>query len=168
MIENIFLGLGSNKGDRLNYLKKAVHNIREDRESRIEIISSVFESEPYGKKDQNCFYNAVVKISSNRKSENVHKWIKNLEKEIGRIPCEKWGPREIDIDLLFYNNLVYEDGNVIIPHKEILNRDFVIVPMQQVAPEFEHPVDKVKMKDVDLRKIEKLIFKEYKIDFLNI
>jgi 2-amino-4-hydroxy-6-hydroxymethyldihydropteridine diphosphokinase len=168
MVENIFLGLGSNKGDRLNYLKKAVHKIREDRESRVELISSVFESEPYGKKDQNCFYNAVVKISSSRKSEDVHKWIKNLEKEIGRIPGEKWGPREIDIDLLFYNNLVCDDGNVIIPHKEILNRDFVIVPMQQVAPEFEHPVDKVKMKDIDLRKIEKLIIKEYKIDFLKI
>jgi 2-amino-4-hydroxy-6-hydroxymethyldihydropteridine diphosphokinase len=168
MVKNIFLGIGSNKGDRLEYLKKAVHKIQEDKESWIENISSVFESEPYGKKEQNRFYNAVVKVSSNRTSEDIYMWIKNLEKEIGRIPAEKWGPREIDIDLLFYNNLVYNDGFVIIPHKEILFRDFVLVPMQQVAPEFEHPVDKIKMKDIDLRKIEKLIFNEYKIDFLKI
>ena len=168
MVENIFLGLGSNKGDRLNYLKKAVRKIQEDRESSIERISSVFESEPYGKKDQNCFYNAVVKLSSSRKSEDIYLWIKNLEKEIGRIPGEKWGPREIDIDLLFYNNLIYNDGSVIIPHKEILYRDFIVVPMRQIAPDFEHPVEKIKMKDVDLEKIEKLIFQEYKVDFQNI
>ena len=63
--------------------------------------------------------------------------------------------------------VIYDDGSVVIPHKEILLRDFVIVPMQQVAPEFEHPVEKIKMKDIDLNKIEKLIFKEYKVDFSN-
>lgn len=167
MVENIFLGLGSNKGDRLDYIKRAVYRIQEDKESRVEIISSVFESEPYGKKNQYCFLNAIVNLSSNRNSKSMYLWIKNLEKEIGRIPGDKWGPREIDIDLLFYNNLIYDDGSVVIPHKEILLRDFVIVPMQQVAPEFEHPIEKIKMKDIDLNKIEKLIFKEYKVDFSN-
>ncbi|MCX6151686.1 MAG: 2-amino-4-hydroxy-6-hydroxymethyldihydropteridine diphosphokinase [Ignavibacteriales bacterium] len=168
MTENIFLGLGSNKGDRLEFIKTAIRKIREDKESRIVAISSVYESEPYGNKSQNCFLNAVVKIKSERSLTSLCQWIKNLEKEIGRIPGEKWGPREIDIDLLFFSNLIHKDDCLQIPHKEILMRDFVVVPMQEIVPEFEHPIEKIKMKDIKLNDIEKLIFKKYNLDLSNL
>jgi 2-amino-4-hydroxy-6-hydroxymethyldihydropteridine diphosphokinase len=167
MVENIFLGLGSNKGDRLRFIKKAVLKISEDKHSSIDIISSVYESEPYGNKNQDYFLNAVIKIKNDLSLEELCPWIKGLEKEIGRVQGEKWGPREIDIDLLFFNDLIYNDGCLIIPHKELLHRDFVVVPMQEVAPDFEHPVEKIKMKDINLNKIEKLIFRSYKVDLLN-
>jgi 2-amino-4-hydroxy-6-hydroxymethyldihydropteridine diphosphokinase len=165
--DNIFLGLGSNKGDRLNFLKQAAIAVNSDVNCRIEIISSVYESEPYGHKHQENFLNAVIKISSTLSVRDLGLWIKNIEKEIGRIPGEKWGPREIDIDLLFYGDAVYEDGSLIVPHKELLLRDFVVVPMNEIAPDFVHPVGKIKMKDVDLNSVEKLIFNTYKVDILN-
>jgi len=167
MVDNIFLGLGSNRGDRLNYLKQAAKVIKCDELCRVKVVSSVYESEPYGNKQQEYFLNVVLNISSDRSLKDLGLWIKNLEKEIGRIPGEKWGPREIDIDLLFFDHSVYKDDNVLVPHKELLLRDFVVVPMREIAPEFIHPVEKIKMKDVDLNKIEKLIFRRYKVDILN-
>ena len=166
MVENIFLGLGSNKGNKLDFIKKAAQKFQRDNHSKVEIISSVYESEPFGNKKQDYFLNTILKISSERSLKDLCMWIKNLEKEIGREPGEKWGPREIDIDLLFYNDSIYNDGNLIVPHKELLLRDFVVVPMKEIAPEFEHPVRKIKMKDIDLGRIEKLIFNEYKVNLL--
>ena len=167
MAENIFLGLGSNKGDRLGFIKKAILKISEDLHSSIDIISSVYESEPYGNKNQDCFLNAVIKIRNDLTLKELCSWIKDLEKETGRVQGEKWGPREIDIDLLFFNDLIYNDGCLIIPHKELLLRDFVVIPMQEIAPDFEHPGEKIKMKEINIKKLEKLIFKSYKVDLLN-
>ncbi|RJP61735.1 MAG: 2-amino-4-hydroxy-6-hydroxymethyldihydropteridine diphosphokinase [Ignavibacteriales bacterium] len=167
MTENIFLGIGSNKGDRLQYLKNAVQEIKLATDTVLEKASSVYESEPYGHKEQNNFYNAVLKIKSSRSFNSFCPWIKELEKKIGRIPGEKWGPREIDIDLIFFDDLVYNDGCLIVPHKEIMLRDFVLMPMIEIAPDFIHPVEKIKMKDVELDKIEKLIFKKVDTNLLN-
>lgn len=157
MTENIFLGLGSNKGNRIDYLKAAVEKIRADRETKVEKISSVYETEPYGLKEQNPFLNAVIQISSERSLLELHPWIKNLEKEIGRQEGPKWGPREIDIDLLFYNDTVFSSERLTVPHKEVLLRDFVLVPLLEIAPEFEHPVIKKKVSEISTGDLEKLI-----------
>ncbi|MGE5430734.1 MAG: 2-amino-4-hydroxy-6-hydroxymethyldihydropteridine diphosphokinase [Syntrophomonadaceae bacterium] len=157
MTENIFLGLGSNKGNRIDYLKAAVEKIRADRETKVEKISSVYETEPYGLKEQNPFLNAVIQISSERSLLELHPWIKNLEKEIGRQEGPKWGPREIDIDLLFYNDTVFSSERLTVPHKEVLLRDFVLVPLLEIAPEFEHPVIKKKVSEISTGELEKLI-----------
>ncbi|MCU7495849.1 MAG: 2-amino-4-hydroxy-6-hydroxymethyldihydropteridine diphosphokinase [Ignavibacteria bacterium] len=157
MTENIFLGLGSNKGNRIDYLKAAVSKIRADADTKLEKISSVYETEPYGLKEQNQFLNAVIQISSERTLMELHPWIKNLEKEIGRQEGPKWGPREIDIDLLFYNNTVYSSEKLTVPHREVLLRDFVLVPLKEIAPEFEHPVLKIKVSEISTSELEKLI-----------
>ncbi|MGE5352234.1 MAG: 2-amino-4-hydroxy-6-hydroxymethyldihydropteridine diphosphokinase [Acidobacteriota bacterium] len=160
MAENIFLGLGSNKGNRIDYLKEAVSRIRADRKTRVEKVSSVYETEPYGLKEQNPFLNAVIQISSERSLMDLHPWIKSLEKEIGRIEGPKWGPREIDIDLLFYNDTIFSSERLTVPHKEVLLRDFVLVPLQEIAPEFEHPVLKKKVSQISTSELEKLILKK--------
>ncbi|HEX2963034.1 MAG TPA: 2-amino-4-hydroxy-6-hydroxymethyldihydropteridine diphosphokinase [Ignavibacteriales bacterium] len=160
MTENIFLGLGSNKGNRIDFLKEAVSRIRADRQTRVERVSSVYETEPYGLKEQNPFLNAVIQISSERSLMELHPWIKNLEKEIGRVEGPKWGPREIDIDLLFYNDTVFSSERLTVPHKEVLLRDFVLVPLVEIAPEFEHPVLKKKVSQINTSELEKLILKK--------
>lgn len=164
MTNNIFLGLGSNKGDRLSYLKEAVSKIRADGKSRVEKISSVYETEPYGLKEQNQFLNAVIQISSERSLMELHPWIKNLEKEIGRKEGPKWGPREIDIDLLFYNDTVFSSEKLTVPHKEVLLRDFVLVPLEEIAPEFEHPVLRKKISEISTGQLEHLILKKLSTD----
>lgn len=168
MVDNIYLGLGSNKGDRLSYLKAAVAKINGDEKTLFKGFSSVYETEPYGLKEQNLFFNAVIQISSERSLEELCLWIKALEREIGRQDGPKWGPREIDIDLLFYNDTIYSDHRLTVPHKEVLCRDFVLVPLIEIAPEFEHPVIKTKIKDIDISHIEKLIIKKYSINLLDL
>ncbi|MGE5409983.1 MAG: 2-amino-4-hydroxy-6-hydroxymethyldihydropteridine diphosphokinase [Clostridiales bacterium] len=167
MIENIFLGLGSNKGERLSFLIAAVDKMRSDKKTVVQLVSSVYETEPYGCKEQNYFFNAAIKISSERSLEELHLWIKELEKEIGRKEGPKWGPREIDIDLLFYNDVVYSDQRLTVPHKEILLRDFVLVPLKEIAPDFLHPVLKRKIADIDVSNLEHLIIEKYSVDLLN-
>jgi len=167
MMENIFLGIGSNKGDRLNYLKTAVREINLECDTLVEAVSSVYESEPYGNKEQDPFYNAVVKIKSSKSFNSFCPWIKELEKKIGRKPGEKWGPREIDIDLIFFDDLVFNDGCLVVPHKEMMVRDFVVIPMVEIAPDFIHPVEKIRMKNISQDKIEKLIFNKIDTNLLN-
>lgn len=167
MVNNIFLGLGSNKGDRVSFLKSAVTKIKADKFSVIEVVSSVYESLPYGVKEQNNFLNAVIKISSRRELNELSAWIKTLEREIGRIEGPRWGPREIDIDLLFYDSVVFSDEKLTVPHKEVLIRDFVTVPLKEIAPDFVHPVTGELIKNVDTKDVENLIIKKLSINLLD-
>jgi 2-amino-4-hydroxy-6-hydroxymethyldihydropteridine diphosphokinase len=145
----------------------AVDKIRSDEKTAVDLCSSVYETEPYGLKEQNFFLNAVIKIRSERTLKELSPWIKTLEREIGRQEGPKWGPREIDIDLLFYNNTIFSDERMTVPHREVLLRDFVLVPLNEIAPEFEHPGIKKKIKDIDVSKLEKLVIKKYSIDLLD-
>ncbi|MGE5364034.1 MAG: 2-amino-4-hydroxy-6-hydroxymethyldihydropteridine diphosphokinase [Bacteroidota bacterium] len=159
---NIFLGLGANTGNRLMFLKTAVQMLEEDPYTRIVKVSSVYESEPYGLKEQDNFLNAVVMIATRRDLFELHKWIKDLEVRIGRHEGPRWGPREIDIDLLFYNDVTYSDVRLTVPHKEVLLRDFVLIPLKEISGEFVHPGEGVRIADIETGKIEKLIFATHK------
>jgi 2-amino-4-hydroxy-6-hydroxymethyldihydropteridine diphosphokinase len=164
MVSSIFLGLGSNKGDRKNYILKAINKIQQSAESRIEKVSSLYETTPYGTVDQENYYNAVVEITSEFELSQLFEFVKLLEKKLGRTQCNlKWAPREIDIDILFYNKLIYSDNKLTVPHKEILLRDFVLVPLIEIAGYFVHPVINKKLSEVDLAGIETHILR--KIDF---
>ena len=91
--------------------------------------------------------------------------LKGIEIKLGRTKSEKWGPREIDLDLLFYDEQIYSDFEITVPHRGIVERDFVIVPLCDVAPDLVHPELKFKISSIDLAKIEKTIIKktDYKI-----
>ncbi|MBM4171781.1 MAG: 2-amino-4-hydroxy-6-hydroxymethyldihydropteridine diphosphokinase [Ignavibacteria bacterium] len=160
MADKIFLGLGSNKGDRLYFLKKTVAELQS---FNVNIVnySSVYETIPYGNKEQKNFYNAVVEVSSSLTIDNLFNLIKRLEKQLGRKESkEKWAPREIDIDILFYNQLIYKSDKLNIPHPGILERDFVMIPLLEIDKNFFHPIEKKELFQFDLKSIEKHIIQK--------
>ena len=105
----------------------------------MDLVSSIYESSPYGDLKQEDFFNAVFKIKTYYRPLELFGFLKKVEEQVGRKKTIKWGPREIDLDILFYNNLILEDEQLTIPHKDILNRDFVLIPLCEIAPELEHP-----------------------------
>jgi len=121
------------------------------------LASSIYETKPYGVKEQDNFLNAVIKISTSFNLTQLFIFLKNIEDELGRKSNTKWGPREIDLDLLFFNNIVYSDEKIIIPHKEIELRDFVLTPLCEIAPDLFHPVLNQKISDICIDEKNKTI-----------
>lgn len=161
----VFVGLGSNKNDRLEYLRKALKYIDEREDTEIEKLSSVYETKPYGVKDQENFINAAAKIKTKLSLKDFFIFCKEIEKKVGRTKSIRWGEREIDIDILFYNDLIYSDNEITVPHKEILLRDFVFVPLMEIASGLTHPAKKQKLDEIDFGNFEKNIIRKFNFDF---
>lgn len=142
MKHSVYIGLGSNVGDRIEYLTAAVRGIADFEETVIDDISSVYQTEPVGGVPQNKFLNLCVSVKTARGCFEFHTKIKKLEQAIGRTESIRWGPREIDIDILFFDSLIITTTALTIPHKEIINRKFVLQPLSEIAPMFIHPVQK--------------------------
>ena len=135
-----FLGIGSNEGDRLKNIKQSIELISELDGRDIEAVSSLYETSPFGNLNQRNYLNAVIKISTSLIPHELFIKSKEIEKKIGRIHREKWGSREIDLDILFYNDLILSDEIITLPHKGIIYRDFVMIPLIEIEPELIHPV----------------------------
>jgi len=142
-----YIGLGSNKGDRKKNIQSAIEIISSLEGNKIESVSSIYESMPFGKEDQDKFLNAVIKLSTSFDYLDLLKKLKEIEVSIGRIFREKWGPREIDLDILFYNNLIFSNEIITLPHKGVIYRDFVLVPLCEIEPELIHPVYNKKVRE---------------------
>lgn len=136
----VFLGLGSNVGDRLKYIENATERIGKLEGVAIVKKASVYETEPWGVKDQEYYLNTAIEVDSDLSANDIHKAIKNIEEELGRETREKWTSREIDIDLLFYGNEVIDSENLKIPHREIENRKFVLIPLAELDQDIIHPI----------------------------
>lgn len=136
MFKPIYLGLGSNRDNRLWYIVKAIRML--DKSPNIEIgkISSIYETEPYGLKGQRDFLNSVVEIETNFRPAKLLQFIKFIEKKMGRIDRRRWHPREIDIDILAYQSLQLNLSWLTIPHKELHQRNFVLTPFCEIAHGF--------------------------------
>lgn len=130
------------------FLRRAVQDIANDLKCEIESISSIYETIPYGIKEQDNFLNAVIKISTLYSLPELFIILKNIEAQLGRVGGIKWGPREIDLDILFFNKIIYSDEKITVPHKEIEHRDFVLRPLCEIAPNFCHPVLNQKVSDI--------------------
>ena len=140
MKKNIYyLIIGSNLGDRLNQLSLAKKRIVQEVGTLI-AESGIYETQPWGFEDQPWFLNQVLKVDSPDPPREVLKKIKSIEIETGREPGEKWHARHIDIDILLCGNLVINDQDLRIPHPQLPSRNFVLVPLMEVAPELIHPV----------------------------
>lgn len=139
-MENVFLGLGSNVGERMGFLQKAVNGIAETPETDIVKISSVYQTEPVGVKEQRDFYNAAVWIVTNLDAHDFHARMKTLELVIGRRPARRFGPREIDIDILLFGDTIVDETLLKIPHREMTQRRFVLTPLAEIAPDAIHPI----------------------------
>ncbi|MCD2138309.1 2-amino-4-hydroxy-6-hydroxymethyldihydropteridine diphosphokinase [Salinicoccus halitifaciens] len=136
---NVYLGLGSNLGDREENLEKAIDALNDFDEIDVKDRSRVLETEPYGKTDQPEFMNMCVAIKTRMSPLSLLETVLGIEHSLGRVREEVWGPRIIDIDILLYEDLELELDDLSIPHKEMHKRSFVLEPLAEIAPDVKHP-----------------------------
>ena len=137
------IGLGSNMGNRLVNLRTALRFLVETYpfSDNCELVrtSDVFETEPWGVRDQPHFLNACLVIDNSSPPENLLARVKKIEADMGRTATRRWGERKIDIDVLFIDSIVYDSPDLSIPHIDMHRRDFVLIPLAQIAPNWTHP-----------------------------
>ena len=136
---DVYLLLGSNENNRLQNLASA-RNLIELQGGKILKQSALYETEAWGLKEQNSFLNQALLIETSFAPHQLLVILKAIEKEIGRVETVKWGPRVIDIDILFYGNEIVEQEDLKIPHPYLHERKFTLAPLNEIAPEFVHPV----------------------------
>jgi 2-amino-4-hydroxy-6-hydroxymethyldihydropteridine diphosphokinase len=139
--EKIFLLLGTNLGDRFDNLISAKNEI-EKKVGNILLKSNIYETAAWGITDQPSFLNQVLQVSTRYKPEKVLETILNIELDLGRKRIQKWGARLIDIDILYFGNEKIKQENLVIPHPFLQDRRFTLVPLVEIAPDFEHPIFK--------------------------
>ena len=139
MTESIYILLGSNKGDRLKNLASALQQISLHI-GKITQKSSIYETAAWGKTDQSAFLNRVIEIESKLLPEALLAKLLEIERSIGRLRTERWGPREIDLDILFFGDLAVTSEHLQVPHPAIQNRRFTLIPLAEIAPNFIHPI----------------------------
>ncbi|MFA0962881.1 2-amino-4-hydroxy-6-hydroxymethyldihydropteridine diphosphokinase [Roseivirga sp. BDSF3-8] len=137
-MNGIFLLLGSNLGNRLSNLRLAA-NLLQGGGCEIVESSKVYETEPWGISEQPAFLNQVLKVETSLLPEELLTLLLASEEEMGRIRHVKWGERLIDMDILYYNDLIYKSESLVVPHPEIANRRFTLVPLAELAGAQAHP-----------------------------
>jgi 2-amino-4-hydroxy-6-hydroxymethyldihydropteridine diphosphokinase len=138
MSHTVYIALGTNLGDRKSNLRTAIDAMPPD--VKVVAESHIYETPPWGYEDQPAFLNMVVKAETDLGPEALLKYLKQLEVELGREGNFRWGPRLIDLDILFYDDLVINTPPLIIPHPRLHERAFVLVPLADISPDFIHPV----------------------------
>ena len=142
----VYLALGSNLGDRLTNLKQALSSLTPQLD--VKAKSQVYETPPWGFEDQPKFLNQVIKAKTYLDPEPLLKHLKRLEVALGRKESFPNGPRLIDIDVLFYDDLVLNKPSLIIPHPRLHERGFVLLPLVELAPDLVHPVHKKTIREM--------------------
>lgn len=149
---DLIVGLGSNMGDRPGYLKKALQTL----EKEVGILvkkSSIMETEPWGFEANENFLNMVAWFATDLSAKEVLAKCQSIEKNLGRIRSQnqRYTSRTIDVDILFYGDCILNTTELVIPHPLIAYRNFVLYPLQEIIPEFTHPVLQCKIKDMLLQ-----------------
>ena len=134
----VYLGLGSNVGERQENLDKALDLLSQ--RLRVEEVSSVYDTEPVYNSDQPQFLNLVCRADTGLEPEGLLALVKGIESKLGRMPSTTNLPRLMDIDILLYGNQVINTPKLVIPHPGMVERAFVLVPLAEIAPELMHPV----------------------------
>ncbi len=151
-----YLGIGSNLGDRESYLDFAVEQLGKDELISVERVSDYINTEPVGLVEQPDFLNGVVEISTIYSPHQLLHVINDIENEAGRERIVHWGPRTLDIDILLFDDVITADEKLKIPHPEMTNREFVLKPLNQIAPYAYHPIYRKTMEELYARLIKKL------------
>jgi len=146
MKHTVYLALGSNIGDRLANLKQAIASLPPQME--VKARSHVYETPPWGHTDQPMFLNQTLKVTTYVDPEPLLRHIKRLEIALGRKSTFRNGPRLIDIDILFYDDLVLDTPALTLPHPRLHERGFVLLPMMDIAPDLIHPVKKKSIREM--------------------
>lgn len=137
-----YLSLGSNIGNRLDYLKKAVKLLNDTESIIVNRVSSVYETDPVGYEEQAPFLNIVVELETRLTPHELLKRCNRIEDELGRTRDIRWGPRTVDLDILLYNEEIMKTEDLIIPHPRMTERGFVLIPLVELNPELVEPLTK--------------------------
>lgn len=136
----VYLSLGSNMGDREAYLRQGLDLLGGNPLIQVQQVADFLETEPYGGVEQDKFLNTAVKLRTLLTPKELLQRLHEIEKAAGRTRDIHWGPRTLDMDILFYDKLVYEDDALVLPHVDLENRYFVLEPLSRIAPNLRHPV----------------------------
>ena len=161
MKNKVYLSLGSNIGNRQEYIESAIELVGKTEGIKILKKSGLYETSPVGYVEQDLFLNAVIKIETDFSERDILKIINKIENELDRKREIRWGPRTIDIDILIFSDKKINETDLIIPHKEMLNRLFVLVPLIEIYDgeyfEKEKIIERIgELVEVGNQKIEKL------------
>ena len=163
-----YIGFGSNIDDRLNYITQALQLLLEVDSISLIQISSLYETEPVGYEEQDWFVNGVIAVETDLPIHQLLTLLKEIEGVVGRKHRVRWGPREVDLDLLICDQCCINTPNLTVPHPEMHHRSFVLVPFAEIAPEVVHPIlqqnIRTLLSNLDDEKTVKLVAPPPKID----
>lgn len=151
----VYVALGSNMGNKKEYIEKAVETLTEMEDCQVECVSQLIVTEPYGEVEQDEFLNGALKLWTLLEAGELLERLHEIEKEAGRERLIHWGPRTLDLDILLYDDEIIEKRDLCVPHVDMQNRQFVLKPMSEIAPYKRHPVYGKTMKEL----LDDLMFK---------
>lgn len=146
--QKAYVALGSNLGDKQAYMENAIKALKERSDVRVKKVSSFYETKPYGGVEQEDFLNGAMEIDTLLNPMELLELLQSLEKEAKRERKVHWGPRTLDLDILFFENQIISTETLNVPHPDMKNRDFVLKPMAEIAPYFIHPVYRQTMSEM--------------------
>ena len=144
----VFIAMGSNIGQSRELIEEAVRKLNLAEDIRVEKVSELIVTKPYGVTDQPDFINGVMKITTLKTPHELLDTLHRIEAEAGRQRVLRWGPRTLDLDIIFYDDIILEDDDLCIPHVDMQNRDFVLKPLTMIAPYKIHPVLNKRVKEM--------------------
>ena len=138
MVHTAYIAFGSNMGNRKKTILAAMEKMREKGMNFLK-ISTFYETKPYGVTEQDDFMNCVAQIETELNPMSLLDTLLNIERSLGRTREKRWGPRTIDLDIIFYDKKIVNFADLIIPHPDMQNRLFVLEPLSEIAPDYVHP-----------------------------
>lgn len=136
----VYLSFGSNMGEKETYIQNGIAQLKQNENCRVEQVSALIETEPYGGVEQDKFLNGCLKMRTLLTPQELLQFLHDIEASAGRERLIHWGPRTLDLDILFYDKELIEEEDLVIPHIDMQNRRFVLEPLAQIAPNFRHPI----------------------------
>ena len=140
MMRRVYVGIGSNLGDREFLIRKAVEALRDLPQTHVIRVSSLYDTDPVGETEQPPFLNAVAWVETELPARELLWQMLLIEKRMGRVRSRRWGPRPIDLDIVFYDDQIIDEPDLSVPHPEAHRRAFVLLPLVELDPDFRHPV----------------------------
>src|SRR5204863_6285137 len=138
-MKRAYVGIGSNLGEREANIRQAVDLLAEMPQTRLSRLSSLYDSDPVGLLDQPPFLNTVAMLETDLSPRQLLWNLNLIEHRLGRVRSQHWGPRTIDLDILFYSNLILDEPDLTIPHPELENRAFVLIPLREIDRFLPYP-----------------------------
>lgn len=136
----VYLSVGSNMGDKRQYIENGIQALKDHPLIVVRKVSDLIVTKPYGGVEQDDFLNGAVEVETLLTPHELLEALHEIEAAAERVRELRWGPRTLDLDIIFYDRLVYEDNDLVIPHQDLENRSFVLEPLSALAPNYRHPV----------------------------